>query len=89
MLVIENIKEVKQYLIDLGFKPKTYQEWNHKEEYLIWYEGSKSAPNQSPDLKIHCDTGEMFIPSVASYFQRGIPNIIKSLFTDPKYKIRG
>ena len=89
MLIIENIKEVKQYLIDLGFKPKTYQEWKSKEEYLIWYEDKNPRKNQSPDLKIHCDTGEMFIPMCSTYFQRGIPNIVKTLFTDPKYKIRG
>lgn len=88
MLVIENIQEVKQYLIDLGFKPKTFEEWDGKEEYLIWYEDKHPRRNQSPDLKIHCESGVLYIPMCSSYFQRGIPNIVKTLFTDPKYKIR-
>lgn len=88
MLAIQNIKEVKQDLINLGFKPKTYQEWKSKEEYLVWYEDEHPRKNQSPDLKIHCETGIIYIPMCSSYFQRGIPNIVKTLFADPKYLIR-
>ena len=88
MLAIQNIKEVKQDLINLGFKLETYQEWEKKEEYLIWYEDEHPRKNQSPDLKIHCESGVLYIPMCSTYFQRGIPNIVKTLFTDPKYLIR-
>lgn len=88
MLTIENIKEVKQDLINLGFTPKTFEEWERKEEYLIWYEDERPRKNQSPDLKISCETGIIYIPMCSTYFQRGIPNIVKTLFTDPKYLIR-
>ena len=89
MLVIENIKEVKNDLLEMGFKPKTVREYGNEEEYLIWREDGEYKGNRTPDLKISCSTGEMLIPMVSTYYQKGIPSIVMIIITEPKFIVRG
>lgn len=89
MLVIENIKEVKNDLIEMGFKPKTFREWGKDEEYLIWHEDKTAKGNRAPDLKISCDTGDIFMPMTSTYYQKGIPSVVKDIITNSKFKVRG